>query len=147
MTAGFSAVDRFADTRTVLLTTYRRDGSPVGTPVNVVVENGRALIRTWDTAGKLKRMRNDPEVEIAPSTFRGKVTGPAMRARARVLSGAQSERARKLLGRKYPFLQGFLVPLIHRLQHQKTVHIELMPLDDRSTVEVAASGTPRTTAE
>jgi len=147
MTAGFSAVDRFADTRTVLLTTYRRDGSPVGTPVNVVVENGRALIRTWDTAGKLKRMRNDPEVEIAPSTFRGKVTGPAMRARARVLSGAQSERARKLLARKYPFIHGFLVPLIHRLQNQKTVHIELLPLDDGSTVESAAAGTLRTTAE
>jgi PPOX class probable F420-dependent enzyme len=147
MTMGYSAVDRFADTRTILLTTYRRDGSPVGTPVNVAVESGRALIRTWDTAGKLKRMRNNPEVEIAPSTFRGKVTGPAMRARARVLSGAQSERARKLLGWKYPLLQGILVPLIHRLQHQETVHIELMPLDDGSTVEAAAAGTLRTIAE
>jgi uncharacterized protein len=34
----------------VLLTTYKRDGTPVGTAVNIAVEGDRAYFRTWDTA-------------------------------------------------------------------------------------------------
>src|SRR5947209_20497682 len=78
---------------TVLLTTYRRDGTPVRTPVNIAVDSGgdRAFIRTYDKSWKFKRIRNNPDVEIAPSTFRGQPTGPAIRARARILSGSEWE--------------------------------------------------------
>lgn len=75
--------DQFVNQRTVLLTTYRRDGMPVGTPVNIVVDGNRAFVRTYDTAWKLKRIRNNPRVKVAPSTFRGQPTGPAVDARAR----------------------------------------------------------------
>jgi len=81
------AFDQFVNQRTVLLTTYRRDGTPVGTPVNIVVAGDRAFVRTFDTAWKLKRIRNNPTVGIAPSTVRGKPTGPTIGARARVLDG------------------------------------------------------------
>jgi uncharacterized protein len=118
----------FVHQKTVLLTSYRRDGTAVGTPVNIVVDGDRAFIRTFDTAWKLKRIRNNPVVEIAPSTFRGKPTGPAIRARARVLSGSESNYAGQALSKKYPILHGFLVPLAHRLRRNQTVHIELTAL-------------------
>src|SRR5919112_1001238 len=50
----------------VRLTTFRRDGTPVSTPVNVAVEGDRAVFRTYEQAGKFKRLRNDPRVEVAP---------------------------------------------------------------------------------
>jgi PPOX class probable F420-dependent enzyme len=59
------AFNQFVHQRTILLTTYRRDGTPVGTPVNIVVDGGRAFVRTFDTAWKLKRIRNNPTVEVA----------------------------------------------------------------------------------
>ena len=123
------ALEPFVNQKTVLLTTYRRNGAPVGTPVNIAVEGARAFVRTWDKAWKLKRIRNNPEVEIAPSTFRGKPTGPAIRARARVLNGAESAHAGHALARKHPILHGVLVPLIHRLKGNRTVHIEVTPVD------------------
>jgi uncharacterized protein len=123
------AFNQFVHQRTVLLTTYRRDGTPVGTPVNIVVDGDRAFVRTFDTAWKLKRIRNNPTVEIAPSTARGKPTGPAIGARARVLGGTEADHASRALNEKYPILHGVLVPLAHRLQGYKTVHIELTPLD------------------
>ena len=123
--AASSALKRFEQQYTVLLTTFRRDGTPVGTPVNIAVEDDRAYIRTWDTAWKFKRLRNNPHVEIAPSTFRGTPTGPSVRARARMLSGEESAHAAKLLSRKHPFLHGFLVPLVHRLRGNTTVHVEV----------------------
>jgi PPOX class probable F420-dependent enzyme len=112
----------------VLLVTYKRDGTPVGTPVSIAVEGERAFVRTWDTAWKFRRIRNNPEVEVAPSTARGKPTGPAIRARARVLEGEESAYAGRLLARKHPVLHGILVPLAHRLMGYRTVHIELTPV-------------------
>lgn len=127
MSATTPALEPFVRQWAILLTTYRRDGTPVGTPVNVAVEGDRAFVRTWDTAWKLGRIRNDPEVEVCPSTARGRPTGPAVRARARVLEGEESAHASRLLARKYPVSHGVLVPLFHRLRGNVTVHIELTP--------------------
>src|SRR6266567_2341971 len=107
------AFARFAVERNVLLTTYRRDGTPVGTPVHIAVAGTVAYIRTFDPSGKLKRMRRNDEVEIAPCTVRGRVTGSAMRATTRVLNGDESERAGRALVEKYPFLHGRLIPWYH----------------------------------
>lgn len=121
------AFEPFAGQTYALLTTYRRNGTGVGTPVHIAVDGDRAFVRTWDTAWKLKRIRNNPEVEIAPSTARGKPTGPAIRARVRVLEGAESAYAGRLLARKHPILHGYLIPLLHRLRGNTTMHIELTP--------------------
>ena len=127
-TASTSALEPFVGQNTVLLTTYRRDGTGVGTPVHIAVDGDRAYIRTWDTAWKLKRIRNNPEVEVAPSTVGGRPTGPAIRARARVLGGAESKYAAEMLARKYPILHGVLIPRLHRLRGNRTMHIELTPV-------------------
>ena len=125
--AAASALEPLVNQRTVLLTTYRRDGTPVGTPVNIAVDGDRAFVRTFDKAWKLRRIRNNPVVEIAPSTVRGKPTGPAICARARVLSGSEAAHASQALNKKHPLLHGILVPLAHRLRGYKTTHIELRP--------------------
>jgi PPOX class probable F420-dependent enzyme len=93
--------------RTVLWTTFRRDGTPVGTPVSINVEGDRAFIRTWDTAGKAKRIRSNREVTIAPCTASGRATGPPGSAHARIITGEESARAGRLLVRKYPLLHAF----------------------------------------
>lgn len=128
MAAKTRAFEPFAHQKYVLLTTYRRDGTPVGTPVHIAVDGDRAFVRTWDTAWKVKRIRNNPEVEVAPSTMRGKPTGPAIQARARILEGDESAYAGRAIARKHRILHGFLVPLVHRLRGNETVHIELKPI-------------------
>jgi PPOX class probable F420-dependent enzyme len=95
------ALEPFVRQWAVLLTTYRRDGRPVGAPVSIAVDEDRAFVRTWDTSGKFKRIRNNPEVEVAPSTVLGRATGPAIHARARVLEGDESAR-RKAPGPQAP---------------------------------------------
>ncbi len=129
MTSGTEALEPFVRQRAVLLTTYRRDGTPVRTPVNVAVEGDRAFFRTYNRAWKAKRIRNNPNVEIAPSTMRGKPTGPSIRAKARLLSADEAKIAAKAIARKHRILQGILVPLSHRLARYKTLHYELTPTD------------------
>jgi PPOX class probable F420-dependent enzyme len=129
MTTPIPVLERFVRPKTILLTSYRRNGTPVGTPVNIAVDGEHAFVRTWDTAWKFKRISNNPVVEIAPSTLRGQPTGPAIRAHARVLDGDEAVHAAHALARKHPLLQGVLVPLVHQLSGYRTVHIELKPID------------------
>jgi PPOX class probable F420-dependent enzyme len=118
-------MDRFAEERHILLTTYRRDGTPVGTPVHVAVEGDVAYVRTFDPSGKVKRIRNNEDVDVAPSTWRGRPTGEASKARARILSGDEAAHAASLLAAKHPFLHGRLIPWYHRRKHLTTTQIEL----------------------
>lgn len=122
--------DPFVHQWAVRLTTYRRNGTPVGTAVSIAVEGDHAFFRTPDKAGKAKRLRHNSTVEIAPSTWLGKPSGPALRARAQLLGGEEAEHAARLLARKYPVLQGIFVPLTHRLMRFKTLHYKLMPVDN-----------------
>ncbi len=123
-------LERFARQQYVLLTSYRKSGTAVSTPVHLAVEGDHAFVRTWSTAGKFKRMVHHPAVELAPSTWRGRSTGQAIGACAHVLSDAEAvHAAHQALAQKYPLLQGILVPLYHRLRGYRTVHVELTPVD------------------
>jgi uncharacterized protein len=113
--------------RTVLLVTYKRDGTAVSTPVSIAFDGQRAYFRTYDKAWKSKRLRNNPSVELTPSTFFGKPRGDVIHARARLLEGEQAATAARALARQHPVLQGILVPLAHRLKRYKTLHYEVHP--------------------
>ena len=116
-----------ASRRTGLLTTYRRDGTPVDTPVTIAVEDGRAFFRTYDRAWKALRLRRDPHVLVRPCTPRGKPRGDAIRARARLLEGEEAAHAARAIARRQRVLQGLIVPLGHRLMRYRTLHYELLP--------------------
>ena len=120
-----NALDVLGGQRTVLLETRKRDGTWVGTPVSIVVAGGRAFFRTYDASGKAKRLRNFPEVKVAPSTMWGRPTGPSVTGTARLLDDDEAIRVRALLARKYPWLQGRMVPAMHRRKGWRTLHYEL----------------------
>lgn len=115
--------------KTILLTTFKRDGTPIGTPVSIAFDGGRAFFRSYDKAWKTKRLRRNPLVEVAPSTLRGKPTGPPVTARATLLDGEQAQIAAHALARRHPVLQGVLVPATHRVMHYRTMHYELSQPD------------------
>jgi PPOX class probable F420-dependent enzyme len=121
---------RFARQKTVALTTFRRDGTPVSAPVSIVVEGERAYVRSFEKAGKTRRIAWDPRVVVAPSTAWGKVTAPGVEGRARRVEGAEARHASRLLVRKHPLLHGVTVPLSHLLGRRRTgrtVHFVVVP--------------------
>jgi hypothetical protein len=124
MGAGFGPVK---DVKTILLTTYKRDGTAVGTPVSIAFDGDRAFFRSYDKAWKTKRLRRDPRVRVAPSTVRGKPTGPPIQARATLLDGEQARVAARALARRHRVLQAVLVPTMHRVMRYQTMHYELEP--------------------
>jgi hypothetical protein len=73
----------------VLLTTFRRDGTGVPTPVWVVEISGELVVWTNPTAGKVKRIRRDPRIEIGPCTRGGRPLGRPIAGRARILEPSE----------------------------------------------------------
>ena len=119
-------LDIFRSTKSIVLTTFKRDGTPVPTPVSIAFDGDRAVFRTYDKAWKARRLRNNPNVEVAAATVGGKPTGPAIHAQARLLDGDDAKRAAKALATRHRFLQAVLVPLFHRLKRYRTLHYELV---------------------
>jgi PPOX class probable F420-dependent enzyme len=87
--------------RHCLVVTYRRDGRPVATPVWFALDGDRLVFESDADSGKVKRLRRDPRVRVAPCTLRGNPLGPPVEARARILDAAETERAERALDGKY----------------------------------------------
>ncbi len=85
----------------ISLTTFRKSGVGVPTPVWFAEEGEKLYVMTASKSGKFKRIRNNPQVKVAPCTIRGKVTGPEFAAKVRILPLEEHARARKLVNRKY----------------------------------------------
>jgi PPOX class probable F420-dependent enzyme len=122
---------QFARQRTVLVTTYKRDGSPVGKPMSIAVDGDHAYLRTFDKAWKVKRLHNNPAAALTACSFRGKAQGgPTINATARRLEGADDQRASELINRKYPIFEGKVALTMFKLRGWKSVHYELTATSD-----------------
>lgn len=103
----------------VSVTTFRRDGTPVATPVWVAQDGESIVVWTVADSGKVKRIRNNPSVTVAACDFKGKVRGEAVKGVAEVLSDEETERVRGLLGKKYG-LSGRITLLGSRIRRGRT---------------------------
>ena len=95
--------DEIVRSRYVSLTTYRKNGTPVATPIWHVPHGDELWMVTEAGSGKVKRIRNNPQVRVAPCSLRGTVApdAPSATGTARLLDGDGTALARKLLARRY----------------------------------------------
>lgn len=85
----------------ISLTTFRKTGAGVPTPVWFGENDGKLYVMTRGTMGKTKRIRNNTKVQVAPCTMSGKVTGEQFPAAARILPPEEHKMARAVINRKY----------------------------------------------
>ncbi|WP_328400553.1 PPOX class F420-dependent oxidoreductase [Nocardia sp. NBC_00403] len=113
----------------VLLTTFRKDGTPVGTAVWAAADAGKLYVWTVTDSWKVKRLRRNAAVTVQPCSASGKPHGEVIEGTGRVLDAEGTERVRKLLKKKY-WLLGPLVILGSTLRRGKaaTIGIEITPV-------------------
>jgi PPOX class probable F420-dependent enzyme len=95
------ALAQFANQKYLNLESFKRDGTPVQTPVWFAEDDGTLYIYTLANAGKVKRIRRNPRVRIVPCTIRGNVTGQWVEAEAYIVDATTAESGHALLLRKY----------------------------------------------
>ncbi|HYO87354.1 MAG TPA: PPOX class F420-dependent oxidoreductase [Candidatus Limnocylindrales bacterium] len=109
------------------LTTFRKNGDAVPTPVWFAQVGGRLYVMTNTDSGKVKRIRNNGRVELAPCTNSGKVLGDSAAGMARVLTPEEETQAREALAKKYGFKKR-MFDLMIAVRRSPTVHLEITPL-------------------
>ena len=120
--AGFGPLE---SSKTALLTTFRRGGEAVATPLSIALAGGKAYFVTAFDSGKARRLAQTPKVTLAPCTIGGKVTGETVAGRARLLDPEERKRTAKGLLKPTGGLFWSLVK--YRLQGKKMVLFEVVP--------------------
>ncbi len=123
---GVATLDRLATEKYILLTTFRKDGRAVPTPVWAVRDGDALVVWTVASSGKVKRIRRSGDVTVAPCDVRGRPHGPAVAGYAALADSAGTRRVRGLIKEKYRVL-GRLTLLGSRLRRgeQGTVGIRV----------------------
>lgn len=103
----------------ISLETYRKNGNPVRTPVWFLVENDVLIVHTGGNSGKVKRIRRNPEVRVAPSKFRGEPKADFIDGHAELITDPETvEKYYSLIYKKYG-LMGSLTKLMQRFSRSK----------------------------
>ena len=103
---GFAA---FAGQKYLNLETFKKSGQGVKTPIwfatdparDIASDEARLFAYTIGNSGKVKRIRNNGRVRVAPCDMRGDVTGEWVEAHAEIATGADAEYGDRLLNKKY----------------------------------------------
>ncbi|HEV3375406.1 MAG TPA: PPOX class F420-dependent oxidoreductase [Candidatus Acidoferrum sp.] len=103
---GFAA---FAGHKYLNLETFRKNGEGVKTPVwfaadssvNLDSSEAKLYVYTTGVSGKVKRIRNNSRVRVAPCSASGGLLGEWVDARAEIVTSPETDRGMQLLNRKY----------------------------------------------
>ncbi|MFJ4918725.1 PPOX class F420-dependent oxidoreductase [Streptomyces sp. NPDC088725] len=98
-----TTLDELGRCRYVSLTTYRKDGTGVATPVWHAVDGNELFINTNSGSWKVKRIRNNSSVVVTACDMRGRIKegAPSAKGTARLVGESEANAARRLLARKY----------------------------------------------
>jgi len=117
------------------LTTFKRDGTAVATPVWFVADNGRLLVVTDAKSFKVKRIRRNPSVTVARCSASGRVHGEPVVGQAEILPDSEMVRAERLMSRKYRIDRIAILPIYRAVRWLRG--------DRRSGTSVVVAITPR----
>jgi len=98
-------IAQFANARYLNLETFRKTGVGVRTQVWFAQEGAVFYIYSAPDAGKVKRIRNNPKVRVAPCDFRGNLRGAWLDGHARICEGREAAHGQELLRSKYGWLK------------------------------------------
>ena len=117
----------------IALTTFRKTGQAVTTPVWFAESNGTIYVETHSDAGKLKRLRHTARVTLAPCTYSGKVTGAVSEGNARILTEPEEcTAASEALAKKYGLMRSlfhFVRNVRRMLQRKAKVEVVYIAID------------------
>jgi hypothetical protein len=104
-----TTLESLASAKYLSLTTYRKDGTEVATPVWLVRQGDDLRVITQGDSGKVKRIRNNPSVLVGPCDSRGRLKGEQVPAIATLLDPQQTLAISELISRRYGLLGRFLM--------------------------------------
>ncbi len=94
-------LEQFIDQKYINLETYKKDGTPIRTPVWFVIDNDLIYVITRDSTGKVKRLKNSQDVRIVSCSFKGEPKNEWVKGKTEMVTGEEADKAIKLRNKKY----------------------------------------------
>ena len=94
-------LEQFFDQKYINLETYKKDGTPIRTPVWFVIDKNLIYVITRDSTGKVKRLRNNQNVRIVPCSFKGEPKNEWVKGKAEMITGEEADKVIKFRKKKY----------------------------------------------
>jgi PPOX class probable F420-dependent enzyme len=111
-------ISQFLNQKYINLETYRRNGQAVRTTVWFVMDAGTIYIRTDMNSGKVKRIKNNPNIRITPSGARGQLKGKWIEGKIKMAGSLELEHANQLLEQKYG-IQGKIIRVFNKIRNTR----------------------------
>ena len=111
-------ISQFLNQKYINLETYRRNGQAVRTTVWFVMDAGTIYIRTDMNSGKIKRIKNNPNIRITPSGARGQLKGKWIEGKIKMAGSLEVEHANQLLEEKYG-IQGKIIRVFNKIRNTR----------------------------
>ena len=96
-------LEQFHNQKYINFETYKKDGSPVRTPVWFVIDNDLLYVITREYTGKVKRLKNNQNVRIVSCSFQGEPKNEWVEGKAQIVTGNDADKIIKLRKKKYGF--------------------------------------------
>jgi len=96
-------LEQFHNQKYINFETYKKDGSPVRTPVWFVIDNDLLYVITREYTGKVKRLKNNQNVRIVSCSFQGEPKNEWVEGKAQIITGNDADKIIKLRKKKYGF--------------------------------------------
>ena len=110
-------LEQFLDHKYINLETYKKDGTPIRTPVWFVIHNDLIYVITREKTGKVKRLKKNHDVRIVTCSFNGEPKNQWIKGKAEKITGEEADKAIKLRKKKY----GISASLVGLLRKGKSI--------------------------
>ncbi|MGV0742838.1 PPOX class F420-dependent oxidoreductase [Mycolicibacterium sp. XJ870] len=120
----------FDKTRQILLVTFKRPGEAMPSPIYHGVAEGKLYVRTDARTGKIKRLRNNPHVVVAPCSLRGKPNGHTVAGLARILPETDHAHADEAIAANWTWPMKAFERSLYKGSHAigiQAVYVEITP--------------------
>jgi len=94
-------LEQFLDQKYINLETYKKNGTPISTPVWFVIDKDLIYVITRDSTGKVKRLGNNQDVRIVSCSFKGEPKNEWVKGTAEKITGDEADKVIKLRKKKY----------------------------------------------
>ena len=94
-------LEQFLDQKYINLETYKKDGTPIRTPVWFVIDKDLIYVITRECTGKVKRLRINQDVQVVPCSFKGEPKNEWVKGKTEMITGEEADKAIKLRKKKY----------------------------------------------
>ncbi len=120
-----ASLSQFEGENVISVESYRKNGEPVRTPVWFLKEDDRLVVHTGGNSGKVKRIKRNTKVRVAPSRFRGEPKTDYIEAQAEIVADPETvKKYYSLIYKKYG-LVGSLTKFVQRFSRSKVEDVLL----------------------